>query len=48
MTSGTRVGLLPALGAGDDDLVDVRPVRVELGQVAAGQLAELGQRADAR
>ena len=29
----------PHVGAGDRDLVHVRPVRVELGQVAPGQLA---------
>src|SRR3954471_7922368 len=33
-------------GAGEGDLVDERPVRVDIGEVPAGQLGELGQRAD--
>ena len=48
MTSGTRRTGRPALRAGERDVVDVRPVRVERGQVLPGQLAELGQRPDAR
>ena len=34
-------------GAGEGHLVDERPVRVEVGERQAGQLAELGERADA-
>src|SRR5690606_40960472 len=36
------------LGAGPGDRVDVRPVQVEAGEVAAGQLRELCHGPDAR
>ena len=36
-----------ALRAGQRDVVDERPVRVQRGEVLAGQRAELGQRPDA-
>ena len=34
-------------GAGEGDVVDVGPVQVELGEVAPGELRQLGDRADA-
>ncbi len=47
MTSGTRVAVALAGRAGEGDLVDERAVRVEAGLVGAGQLGQLGERADA-
>ena len=43
MTSGTRCAGPPQSGQAITTVVHVRPVRVEVGQVAPGQLTQLGQ-----
>ncbi len=45
---GYAFRFLPALGTGQRHLIDRRPMGVDLGDVPAGQLRELGQRPDHR